>query len=393
MQYSLMWTRRLSLLFASSVLLGGLFYGLSFTYVRIQSWQQPASMQYALIIGNSNRNFSGGTSITLQLLPEQSKHISLAVLGNAFIPPHIPTLSFGQFLQLTQKPLSNHKPRVFYTRRNDEMIQGLIAKKLFGAKIKIVFSSAAQRHHTWFTRWLMRQMDSIVSTSPQAASFLPSPPDAIIPHGINTQRYFPPKNKQAAWKDLGYGGQIGMAAFGRVRHSKGIDVLVEAAIQTLPKHPQAVLLICGETQNKDAHFQQTLQHAIDQAGLQQRIRFIGTQDFDALPKIFQGISIVAAMSREEGYGLTPLEGMASGAAALTSAQGVWPTLIRGGKDGFVVPTANVEATAKAMVQLLKHPNTTKKMGLNAAKYIQKHHSIQQEVATILAHVRWVQDHR
>ena len=100
----------------------------------------PKLNDVELIIGNSGRNFSGGTSITIQLLHYQVKEINLAVLGSNFIPSNYKTLSYFQFIKLTRKMLSNGKQRVFYTRRNDEMIQGLIAKYFFGAKIKIIFS-------------------------------------------------------------------------------------------------------------------------------------------------------------------------------------------------------------------------------------------------------------
>ena len=106
-----------------------------------------------LIIGNSGKNFSGVTSITIQLLSYQYKEINLAVLGSSFIPNEFKTINFYQFIKLTRNNLANGKNRIFFTRRNDEMIQGLIAKYVFGSKIKIIFLSTAQRNHTKFTKW------------------------------------------------------------------------------------------------------------------------------------------------------------------------------------------------------------------------------------------------
>ena len=90
-----------------------------------------------LIIGNSGRNFSGVTSVTIQLLNYQAKEFKLAVLGSAFIPDNFRTINFYQFIKLTRKALSSGKHKVFFTRRNDEMIQGLVAKYIFGSKMKI----------------------------------------------------------------------------------------------------------------------------------------------------------------------------------------------------------------------------------------------------------------
>ena len=56
-----------------------------------------------LIIGNSGRNFSGVTSVTIQLLNYQAKEFKLAVLGSAFIPDNFRTINFYQFIKLQER--------------------------------------------------------------------------------------------------------------------------------------------------------------------------------------------------------------------------------------------------------------------------------------------------
>ena len=67
-----------------------------------------------LIIGNSGKNFSGVTSITIQLLSYQCKEINLAVLGSSFIPNEFRTINFHQFIKLTRNNLANGKNRIFF---------------------------------------------------------------------------------------------------------------------------------------------------------------------------------------------------------------------------------------------------------------------------------------
>ncbi|MDC2994345.1 glycosyltransferase family 4 protein [Gammaproteobacteria bacterium] len=351
----------------------------------------PSLKNIELIIGNSGRNFSGGTSITIQLLGYQVKEINLAVLGSRFIPTQYKTINYLQFLSLTRRKLPNGKPRVFYTRKNNEMIQGLLAKYIFGAKIKIIFSSSAQRDHTKFTKWLMSKMDSIVSTSRKAGNYLNKEPDKIISHGIDLNRFSPPKDKDKAWQILGFPGSIGIGIFGRVRYSKGIDILVDAALEVLPKHPRATVIICGEVQIEDQSYKNNMLRKITDANLEDRILFLGKKPFEDLPKLFQGMSVVAALSRNEGYGLTPLEGMASGAAVLTSSEGVWDELVRDGIDGYVVKTDDVFQTAERLNTLIENSSKTKIMGENAAKYILENFSIEREAKQIIQHIRDVQN--
>ena len=344
-----------------------------------------------LIIGNSGRNFSGGTSITIQLLDYQEKEMNLAVLGSRFIPGHIKTLNYFQFLLLTRTKLPNGKLRVFYTRKNNEMIQGLIAKYIFRSKIKIIFSSSAQRSHTKFTKWLMSKMDSIVSTSKKAGSYLIKEPDKIISHGIDLNRFTLPEDKDKAWQALGFPGSIGIGIFGRVRYSKGIDILVDAALEVLPKHPQATVIICGEIQLEDQTYKNNMLRKITDANLEERILFLGKKPFEDLPRLFQGMTVVAALSRNEGYGLTPLEGMASGAAVLTSSEGVWDELVRDGIDGYVVKTNDVLQTSERLNTLIENSSKTKIMGKNAAKYILENFSVEKEAEQIIKHIRDVQN--
>ena len=344
-----------------------------------------------LIIGNSGRNFSGGTSITIQLLDYQEKEMNLAVLGSRFIPCHIKTLNYFQFLLLTRTKLPNGKLRVFYTRKNNEMIQGLIAKYIFRSKIKIIFSSSAQRSHTKFTKWLMSKMDSIVSTSKKAGSYLIKEPDKIISHGIDLNRFTLPEDKDKAWQALGFPGSIGIGIFGRVRYSKGIDILVDAALEVLPKHPQATVIICGEIQLEDQTYKNNMLRKITDASLEERILFLGKKPFEDLPRLFQGMTVVAALSRNEGYGLTPLEGMASGAAVLTSSEGVWDELVRDGIDGYVVKTNDVHQTSERLNTLIENSSKTKIMGKNAAKYILENFSVEKEAEQIIKHIRDVQN--
>jgi len=144
----------------------------------------------------------------------------VAVLGPHNLPEGTAVLSFGEMLRLCRRPLPGGRYRVFHARRNDEMIQALLARAL-GAKLRIAFTSTAQRRHSRFSRWLMSRMDGIVSTCTAAASYLDREPDIIVPHGVDVARYRPPESREAAWNALGFPGDYGIGVFGRVRPSKG----------------------------------------------------------------------------------------------------------------------------------------------------------------------------
>jgi mannosyltransferase len=255
----------------------------------------------------------------------------------------------------------------------------LIAKTVFGAKIKIAFTSTAQRHHSRFSRWLMRRMDAIISTCSEAASYLVErAPDIIVPHGVDITTYVPAESRQVAWRETRLPGQFGIGIFGRVRYSKGIDILVDALIPLLPQYPGLTVVICGECAPKDQAFLRQLQASIAQAQLSDRFVFLGKQPFSALPKLFQSMSLVAALSREEGFGLTPLEAMASGTAVITSQAGVWPDIIRNGIDGYCLSTHNISDVRAVFDSMLADLDKTHEMGRVAREYMAKEYSVSRE---------------
>ena len=336
-----------------------------------------------IILGNSGRNFSGVTSTMLQVLHYQQQRAHVAVLGPNYLPAGTAVLSYRQFLQLTKAPLANGEWRVFHARRNDEMIQALAAKILFGAKIRIAFTSTAQRRHSRFTRWLISKMDSIISTSTIAAAFVQDRGvDKIIPHGIDVQRYSPGNSRREVWDTLGLPGSMGIGIFGRVRHSKGIDILVDAAIPILKQRPEVTVVICGECLEKDQAYQNQMQRKLGSAGLSDRVVFLGKQPFSALPSLFQAMTIVTALSRNEGFGLTPLEAMASGCAVITSEAGAWTDIIDNGHNGYCVPTGDVLAVTEKLEILLSDPASTETMGIVAREHIMSQYTVEKEAQSL-----------
>ena len=99
-----------------------------------------------IILGNSNKRFSGVTSTMLQVLEKQKSLAGVAVLGPHHLPDDAAVLTFFGLLKLCKNTLPDGRYRVFHARRNDEMIQAIIARAL-GAKIKILQS---QGWDFWF---------------------------------------------------------------------------------------------------------------------------------------------------------------------------------------------------------------------------------------------------
>lgn len=356
----------------------------------------PDNDDFELIVGNSNSNFSGVTSTMLQVLSYQQKLIKLRVMGKHHLPDPAVSISFWQVAKICRKPLNNGKYRVFHARRVDEMIQALLLKYLFRAKLKIVFSSAAQRYRANFTLWLTRQMDAVISVCKTSASYLENPPDAIIYHGVRTDIYKPAEDKITAWQNIEFSGKpshpnkYGIAILGRVRKQKGVHLFVDACLDVLKNHPDFTAVVIGAISSSNEDFVAQLRSKVEQHQMSERIVFSGEQNFADIPKIFSSLSLVAALSDNEGFGLTILEAMSSGAAVLATQAGAWPEVIRESIDGYVVPINDLTAVKNKLDHLLSDPQRLAQMGQEGRERVLENYTVEREAQALCDFFRALQ---
>ncbi|WP_421852831.1 glycosyltransferase family 4 protein [Oricola sp.] len=287
-----------------------------------------------VIAPNFKRRLSGVTSTIVQLVPAQrAAGLDIAVFGPG-LPTSLPRLRWRQLPSLWRRPAA-HRHRVWHARRNTEMIGGIVLRDFLRMPLKLVFTSAAQRRHKPLTKWLISRMDAVIATSARSGAFL-DVPHRVIPHGIDTARFRPPDDKRAAKAALGLdpdGLHVGCS--GRIRPNKGTDLFVDAMIAALPRNPGWSAAITGRATTEHEAFKRQLEERIAAAGLTKRIVFTGEVP-DIVPW-FQAFDLFVAPSREEGFGLTPLEAMACGVPAIASKAGAYETMIDDGETGLILP--------------------------------------------------------
>ena len=130
------------------------------------------------------------------------------------------------------------KIREYAARRNIEMLAGLVLRDVLRFPLRIVFTSASQRHHSAWSRFLIARMDALISTSTATAGYLKHP-STVIGHGIDTKLFHPADDRAAARAALGLPDLRLVGCFGRIRRQKGTDVFVDAMLRILPDRPDA----------------------------------------------------------------------------------------------------------------------------------------------------------
>lgn len=293
---------------------------------------------------NFKRRLSGVTSTIIQLVPVQNRlGQKIAVIGPG-LPDSLPHVRFRDLWRLWQNGPAG-KPRVWHARRNIEMLPAIIMRDILRMKLKIVFTSASQRKHTGWTKFLISRMDGVIATNSQTASYL-EVPSTVIMHGIDTERFSPPTDKAEAKVARGLDPHRKYAGcFGRIRHQKGTDLFVDTMIRVLPDHPQWSAIVAGRATGPHVDFENGLKERVRAAGLADRILFVG--EHTNINEWYRALDLFIAPQRWEGFGLTPLEAMSTGVPVIATDVGAFPELVREGETGTVIGRDNLDAMTNA----------------------------------------------
>ncbi len=328
-----------------------------------------------VIVPNLHRRYSGVTATNRMVAPKLAGLVRAAWFGS-WAPEGIARMGVGDLLKLWRRPT----PLIWHARRNDEMIIGLLLRAL-GWPLKLVFTSAAQRHHKRLTRWLIRNMDAIIATSDASASYLKREA-AVIPHGVDTDVYAPPADRAAAFAEGGLPGRYAIGCFGRIRAQKGSDIFVDAMCRLLPRYPDFTAIMVGAIVPEQTAFAADLKKRIEAAGLSSRIVITGELDIEEVQRWYRRLTIYAFTSRNEGFGLTLIEAMAAGAALVASRAGAAELVVEDGVTGVLVPTGDADALAAALEPLMRDVAAAGAMGARARQLVLEKFSLDAEARAI-----------
>lgn len=175
----------------------------------------------------------------------------------------------------------------------------------------------------------------------------------VIPNGISIERFLPLREMRSPDVPPVVG------FIGRVVPIKDVKTFIRALFIASRSMPAVEGWIIGP-QGEDPAYAQECQDLVASLGMQDHVKFLGMQRVDDfLPRI----GLVALSSVSEGLPLVVLEAFAAGVPVLSTDVGACRELIEGsgqadrelGCAGAVVPIANPERFAKAVIDLLGQP--------------------------------------
>jgi mannosyltransferase len=167
-----------------------------------------------------------------------------------------------------------------------------------------------------------------------------------------------------------------------VRHQKGTDLFIEAMCRVLPEFPDFTAVIIGAVTPDQIPFANNLKRIIAAAGVSERIHFLGERPAAEIPTWFRRMSIVVAPQRWEGFGLVPLEAMASGCAVVATRVGAAHHVIRDERTGYLVSPEDLDGLVSRLRILMRDPQLVLTMGQAGRAHVVNHFSIEREAAEL-----------
>jgi len=86
---------------------------------------------------------------------------------------------------------------------------------------------------------------------------------------------------------------------------------------------------------------------------------------DPLP-LLQRADVFVHPTYEDGFGYAPMEALACGVPVIVTEDTGMKEHVQEGENGYVVPTGSVEATAEALMRIVKNPLATTRSLLPAS---------------------------
>ncbi len=304
-----------------------------------------------MIVANLNPYFTGVTATLENLYPLQAREgsdISFGIHGYdlSFATRKV---SFAELVWLARRAPADKLFRIYHARRAVDLRRGLFLRDFCAAKIKVIFTSVKQSRHSFPLRRMISRCDGVIALTEQAARLRPHV-KAVIPHGVDTRRFAPivEAGGESDARRNDWGGRRAIGQVGNIRRSKGSDVFVRALCRVLPSFPDVVGVVAGRWLAKDAPLRWRLQRMTREAGIAERVLWLGHISYDAMPSFLRSLDLYVSASLEEGFSMAALEALSCGTPLLLSRCGGAERVVVEGETGYLVPCGDEGALAEGL---------------------------------------------
>jgi glycosyltransferase involved in cell wall biosynthesis len=240
------------------------------------------------------------------------------------------------------------------------------------------FRPAVARAFVQLEQWLARGTDKLVAVSPRVRDELvqrfriaPNDRFTVVPLGFDLASFaaIDDRSRAAARAELGIAaGTIVITTVGRLTAIKNHALLLNAAQHLIAAHPEILVLIAGDGEQRAQ-----LERQAANLGIADRVRFLGwRRDLDT---VYGASDIFVLTSRNEGTPVALIEAMAAGVPGVSTNVGGVSDVIADPGVGVLVPSDDAAALAAGVETLLPDAASRRAMGTRARASVLQRYDI------------------
>ena len=292
--------------------------------------------------------------------------------------------------------LKELRPDIVHTR-NLAALEGTLPAALAGVPVRIHGEhgrdmgdlDGRSRKGQWLRRMFRPFVHQYIALSKDLERYLverigvPQSKVAQLRNGVDTELFHPAAHAREPLPVEGFAPPEAfvIGTVGRMQAVKDQLTLAHAFVLLLQLVPQAAqrlrLVMVG-----DGPLRAQVSEILDRAGAS-RLAWL-TGERDDVPQIMRGLDLFVLPSLAEGISNTILEAMASGLPVLATAVGGNPELVDEGRTGALIPAADPQAMAQAMLRYCVDPAECRRQGREARRTAERDFSMTAMVNGYLA---------
>ncbi|HEX9144311.1 MAG TPA: glycosyltransferase family 4 protein, partial [Candidatus Binatia bacterium] len=248
-----------------------------------------------------------------------------------------------------------------------------ILARLFGRKavvqthgLDIIYANAL--YQFLCVRWL-RRCERVIANSAYTASLakdadVPENRIAVIPPGVDPQRFAARADEHSSRSSLGLGGKKIILFVGRLAKRKGVKEFIEKSFVNIVREmPEVCFVIVGDNPvesltHRDDVFT-GIEQVVAQLRLHDHVRLLGAVSEEQLIVFYQACDLVVLpvlpmKDDVEGFGIVLLEAAAAAKPTVATRVGGIPDAVEHGKGGILVAPGDYDELTRALIALLQN---------------------------------------
>ncbi|MCX7943290.1 MAG: glycosyltransferase family 4 protein [Deltaproteobacteria bacterium] len=211
------------------------------------------------------------------------------------------------------------------------------------------------------------RLDGLIAVSETAITTIknylnPTKEFRIIPNGVDTEMFSPFVPKIQSLND----NKINLLFVGRMEPRNGLDRLLKAFFYVREKGYENVRVIAIG----DGPLRKIYEEMVP-ARLKTDVIFTGALN-GGRPEYYSSSHILCFPATIASFGITLLEGCASGLPFVSTKGAGFPSIFKDGENGFMIDTSDERVFGETLIKLIKDENLRRRLGENGRRLAEKY---------------------